>query len=115
MIVRADNTVRARVQDAVDRQGFKTHRNRKPVLAYINHGRWLADCVCNGGELVSEGEDMLCGSCGTISPVTFPDGKDEIERLLLLRVSPIYRHWRPGESEAEILAQNIDNGIWEDK
>ena len=40
------------------------------VLAYVNHGRWVADCACNGGELVAPDEMMLCGSCGARNTVT---------------------------------------------
>jgi hypothetical protein len=90
----------------------ETGRSDKPVLAYINDSRWVANCECGGGELVSEGQEMLCGSCGVVSPVKFPTKKkvEQLERLLEVR--PVRsRNWNLEETVDELLAQNIEHGI----
>ena len=94
---------------------YKTIRNRKTIYAYINQGRWVADCPCNGAEIVEPGEDMLCGSCSMVSTVAFPDEKtrQQIETALLKR-HPLKQNWTVEETVAELEAQNIENGLWED-
>ncbi len=84
------------------------------ISAYVNRGRWVADCACNGAELVAPGEEMLCGSCGARNTPKFPGPKkrDEISRLLLRR-DVFNQNWHPDETVDELLAQNIENGIWE--
>ncbi|MHB0922612.1 MAG: hypothetical protein ACYC3H_01430 [Bellilinea sp.] len=49
------------------------------VVARIDHGRWIADCECNGAEYVDPGEPVFfCLSClngsngGRLRPVKFP-------------------------------------------
>jgi hypothetical protein len=93
----------------------ETGRADKPVLAYVNHSRWVADCECGGSELVAEKQDMLCGSCGMVSPVKFPTKAKtaDIERLLEVRALG-NRNWNLEETVAELTAQNIENGIWEE-
>ena len=104
---------REEVVDKAVRGDFPSPKG-KPVVAYVNHDRWVADCVCGGAELVSPGEPMLCGSCGTTSKVGFPKDAQMIEKLLTVREPPA-RNWFPSETADELLAQNIENGIWEDK
>jgi hypothetical protein len=107
----ATDRTRNRIAKALASNNTPTRRNRKQVAAYINHGRWVADCPCNGAELVGPGEDMVCGSCGTISSVDFPDTAADIEKVLGLR-DPYNQNWHPGETVDELTAQNIENGLW---
>lgn len=83
------------------------------VMAYINHGRWVADCpACNGAELVEQGHRMLCGSCGAVHDVDWPSDIDEAETLLEQR--PVgHQHWdrHKGETVDTLAAENIDHGI----
>lgn len=62
-----------------------------PVIARIDHGRWIADCECKGAEYVDPDEPVfLCLSClnqgngGHMRPVKFPSPKDraKIEKNL---------------------------------
>ena len=73
----------------------------------------MADCPCNGAEIVEPDEKMLCGSCSTVSTVTFPDPKtrDKIESVLLRR-EPFNQNWNSDETVDELVAQNIENGIY---
>lgn len=92
-------------------------QNTDPVLAYINHGRWVADCAtpeCFGAELVG-GPTMVCASCGRESTVKYPAPKtrEKIEAALDVRLTA-NRNWYPEETVAELVAQNIDHGILPD-
>ena len=83
------------------------------VDAYVNWGRWVADCVCNGAELVAPDQEMVCGSCGARNTVTFPGqtirGKIEIA---LSRREPFNQNWYSDETVDELVAQNIEHGIY---
>lgn len=111
----ADKYVQARIESTITRMGVTPFKG-ETVLAYVNHDRWVADCLCNGAELVAPGETMLCGSCGAQHTVKFPGPKTraKIEHLLGLRETR-NRNWHPDETVSELEAQNIENGIWEDK
>lgn len=92
---------------------FKIHDGGGTIDAYVNHGRWVADCVCNGAELVVPNQEMLCGSCGTRNTVKFPGPKTrtKIEAALLQREAR-NQNWHPDETVDELVAQNIENGIY---
>ena len=91
---------------------FEVH-DGGPIDAYVNHGRWVADCACNGAELVAPGQEMLCGSCGARNQVKFPGPtmRDKIEAVLNPR-PPLRQNWYPDETVDELVAQNIDHGIY---
>ena len=84
------------------------------VNAYLNHGRWVADCACNGAESVRPDQNMKCGSCGVVSEVKFPDPKDieEAKRLLSKR-PPARQNWNhhKGEPVDALLIENIEHGL----
>ena len=73
-----------------------------PLLAYVNHGRWLVKCDCGRGSVLpaEPGEDVLCPLCEGWHSVEFPMLKSIIDRQLLLlpghRLNgPELRNWRP--------------------
>lgn len=96
------------------------------VAAYVNHGRWVADCPtpgCGGALCLSRQASLfLCPQCwnaangGQWMAVTFPAAKQQIEALLLRRpaaddwTAPA-RNWRPGESTAQLRAENAARGL----
>ncbi len=101
-----------RVEMVVAKSGVTPYTGTE-VLAYVNHGRWVADCACNGGELVAPDEQMLCGSCGARNTVKFPGAKTRSQvEAVLTRRSVMNQNWKPDETIAEITAQNIDNGLY---
>ena len=112
-MITATKKTQARVEQAVSKLGIVT-QSAEPAVAYVNHGRWVADCACNGGELVAPAETMLCGSCGRTHTVKFPGPKtrQKIEAALSQRV-PLNQNWHPDETVDELVAQNIENGMWE--
>lgn len=113
--VRQDNPSldREEVQRKAARGEVNTFKG-ETVDAYVNHGRWVADCpLCNGAELVAPGEAMLCGSCGATHTVVFPDHATDIEEALAKRPA-MKRNWNPDETVDELIAQNIERGIFPD-
>jgi hypothetical protein len=69
------------MQKAAIRRGIKLTNTmgESAVVARIDHGRWIADCECNGAEYVDPDEPIFyCLSClnieygGALRPVRFP-------------------------------------------
>lgn len=66
--------------------------------AYVNHGRWIADCPidCGGALALSPRQaSFACPECHTISQVEWPKDVDDIWEALLQRVAPRFRNWFP--------------------
>lgn len=106
----ADTYVHNRIQTSLARAGVKPWKGQT-VAAYLNHGRWLADCPCNGAELVAPDLPMVCGSCGAEHQVVFPTDRERIETILNKR-PVLNQNWLPDETVGELEAQNIERGIW---
>lgn len=74
-----------------------------PVTARIDHGRWIADCECNGAEYVDPEEPIFfCLSClnrehgGKLRPVKFPTA--EVRKKILAGLNPAnYYSWNERE------------------
>lgn len=91
-----------------------------PVVAYVSHGRWVADCPtpgCSGAMLLFFGAGFFCGNCLNVQTglkareVIWPEHREEIERLLLLRPVPQTRSWFPTEPVNNLVAENLEHGI----
>lgn len=66
--------------------------------AYINHGRWIADCPVEcGGALRLEPHQSVyhCPECRQITEVEWPADADEIMETLEKRIIPRTRNWFP--------------------
>lgn len=94
------------------------------VFAEVNHGRWIVRCpVCPSAALASERTKLfLCPECGSPEngnrwyAVIFPPFKRAIENVLLRRPmrNPNHaptRNWLPGETVADLVAENTLQGI----
>jgi len=109
----ADKYTRKRIETTLAKVGVVPY-DGGTVTAYLNHGRWVADCPCNGSELVAPGEEMLCGSCGAKHQPKFPGPKTKARiEVLLGRRDPFNQNWS-GETVSDLEAENIENGLWED-
>ena len=84
-----------------------------PILARIEHGRWIADCECRGAEFVDpEWPVFVCCSCGAgPRPVAFPGDRHQIESELMKRPVRPNRNWNPGETVADLRRENKERGI----
>lgn len=82
------------------------------LTAYVNNGRWVADCPCGAG--VSIHPDWQFAGClgcfGTFTVIRVPADWQVIERALLVR--PITnRHWLPFEDLDDLQRQNVDHDL----
>jgi hypothetical protein len=78
--------------------------NIRGVNAFVNHGRWIAQCECGGAEVVDpEDPFFLCLSClnaefkERMRLVRFPAGRGLVEAALMARKDPRTRNWAVGE------------------
>lgn len=85
------------------------------AFASINGGRWLVHCPfvgCNGAQYASfQDRRFWCVDCenravvGQWVEVVWPSNIEDIERALEVR--PLHsRHWLPGETIDDLIAQN---------
>lgn len=69
------------------------------VLAYVNHGRWVADCsrpACAGAESLSPRQaGFHCSNCQQLDDVTWPPNAADIWDVLQERPVPQTRNWFP--------------------
>lgn len=98
------------------------------VAAYINDGRWVAECPagCGGAIVVSETQAIfICPDCGSPEngnnwyAVDYPAQKGAIEQVLLKRPARApdrahLRHWLPSETVADLKRQNRSRGFPEE-
>lgn len=81
------------------------------VTAYLNHGRWVADCPCNSGILVDKGPGLyLCRECHTLNQITMHEDWQTVEMLTKDRL-PKHRNWTPGEPIGNLMAENVEHGV----
>lgn len=84
----------------------------KPLIAYVNHGRWIIKCECGGAEKAWEENLFMCQSCWNsghqhkLRLAVFPKNRVAIEQLLLVRPL-VNRNWLPGETLGQLKAENI--------
>lgn len=101
-------------------QQFLQRAGKKPVVrdatlgAYVNHGRWVADCLyCAGGVACwSENPRGCCLDCGSVYKIRFP--KDTARAVEVLEQRPeINRNWRPdaGETLGFLALENAENNL----
>ena len=81
--------------------------------AYVNHGRWVADCeACRSALRVSPGDEFTCLECGHHdADVFWPDDWADIDAVLALRPSILNRNWLPGETLDDLRAENLEHGL----
>lgn len=84
------------------------------VAAYVNHGRWVADCpACNGGIACwPDNPVCMCLDCGRTFTAAFPSKADVKKAVALLSERPTTaRNWMPQrESVSDLRAENAVNG-----
>jgi len=104
-----------------------------PVQAFVNFGRWLAECdLCGNHEYVDPDTPIFfCANCGNgdsraARPVEFPADRERIEKALIARpiapgvgrddvqrmmngipmIEGLEREWRPGVSVEKLEEEN---------
>ena len=88
------------------------------VAAYINRSSWSAICPhCGTSWFYEPPHPFFCAACmmqandGLSQPVAMPEGKAEIERLLIMRPVPDNRNWWPWETIDMLITENLEHGI----
>ncbi len=109
-------------------EAFHSPMKGKPIKAYINNGRWVANCPdpeCAGCEVVDYGDPVfMCLSCGNLRnkhggkirlyPVSFPrpNEREEIENILLKRKRRVNRNWKSDlETKEDLVKENKEYGL----
>jgi hypothetical protein len=89
-----------------------------PGLAYVNWGRWVADCPrqgCANALALERGQAVFeCagrGACGLVTDVEWPPNVWEIERFLAARPIASTRNWLPGETIHDLLFEGAAHGV----
>lgn len=94
-------------------------RPQGEVLAYVNHGRWVADCpFCSGAMLVSPRDPLFwCVYCRMEAnndwpmACVFPLNRADIEQTLLMRPALRNRNWFPEETVDRLVRENLDHQV----
>jgi len=84
------------------------------TTAYVNHGRWVADCPdidCPEAHQVSGGDVFQCVNCGASGVVEFPDCVDVVDAVLAVRPVPQTRNWTPDETVEDLQKENEIHGL----
>jgi hypothetical protein len=80
--------------------GLARRRDQRTVAAYVNHGRWVADCPeCRGGIACwDQLPSGTCPDCGGEYEVKWPapEVRAAAEAVLLGRAKRWHRNWWPG-------------------
>jgi hypothetical protein len=88
------------------------------VPAYVNWGRWVADCVrCPSAEQLNLMQPVfLCTECRTAAEIEWPSEEmaHGIQRLLLMRPNTTKQNWLPGETIIDLMRENAEHGIFSD-
>ena len=92
------------------------------MMAYLNYGHWIGDCAADDCEAVLYADRTACECrdetvcdhpaipCATPIEATFPPRRVDIDRLLNSRPRR-NRNWSPGETLADLKAENLLHGV----
>jgi hypothetical protein len=118
--VRDEAALRKRAGEQARRTGADLVESKTPLTAYVNHGRWVADCACGGG--VACDPAMSVAVCfghrdpddptGAISVVlhtriVWPAARAAIESALHGRPMNRNRNWTPKETAADLVRETL--------
>jgi hypothetical protein len=91
------------------------------AFAYVNHGRWVADCPfgCGGAE-VARADIFMCRECANVPnayrPIVLAWPSDEDVRAIEAALVPrpvVNRNWNLNESIGALLAENVEHGLFD--
>lgn len=91
----------------------EVHERRDPVQAFVNDGTWRIFCECGDAPAAHpKWSETRCFDCGAVHTRTvFPADVTGIEAALVLRPMSDNRFWDPGETAADLRAQNRSHGL----
>jgi hypothetical protein len=77
-----------------------------PTL-YVNHDRWVADCICGAAVCPFESGDAVCLGCGRRYKLKFPPQRAAIEQALAERPRLETRNWNPRRDADGNLVETV--------
>jgi hypothetical protein len=88
------------------------------VAVVVNDGRWIVQCpTCRSAQWAAKTDRrFMCVECGNADhghqwvTVEWPDEIEAIESALEAR-PPGNRHWLPGQTVADLVAENTAHGV----
>lgn len=123
LVVRRAGNYKTWINTELDNRWVGARANWKvqgdPVKAFIQRSSWVAKCPekdCNEQVIVDIDEPFYCPNCqnirngGFARPVSFPENREDIERVLLARAIPDTRNWKLSETIDDLKLQNIEHG-----
>lgn len=96
--------------------------------AELHWGRWIARCPrpgCANAEGLGPQDDGVAGGltfdafrcraevggCGLTARAVWPRNRRQLEAVAAARPVPGTRNWLPGQSYAELVAENLEHGV----
>ena len=122
--VKNEAALRKLAQTQAAKVGADVVESAVPLVASINHGRWIATCQCGGG--IACDPSMSIAVCflhrhpddPTMSletrihtAIVWPPNRGRLEALLNKRGLNRNRHWTADESEADLERENDAFGV----
>jgi hypothetical protein len=84
---------------------------RETVMAYLNNGRWVADCLCGAGMGAYPGWASRCFGCGAIYvDVIFPTAWEDGEDVIWERPR-VDHEWANGKTVTDLISENEAAGV----
>jgi len=92
---------------------FVVHDEHAPIAAQIRGNAWVIQCECGAGNATDpQWQIACCFACGAVHrQVVFPKDAAAIEKVLLERPKVQNRHWMPGETVDDLIAENVAHGV----
>lgn len=96
----------------------KTGPEEIAIPAYASAGRWVVACPdCNGAQYACRTDlRFMCNECANVAvsglwrPVTWPAEVADVEAVLEVR--PLgNQNWLPDEAVADLVTENVANGL----
>jgi hypothetical protein len=89
----------------------QTWESLVPIVAYVNHGRWVALCHwCKKGILTRPDWGVAyCAQCGAKYGkgwVKFPENHEEITKALVVRPDPETQNWDNKQTVDDLIREN---------
>ena len=122
--VTSEAALRAKATEQARRTGADVVESAVPIAAYVNHGRWLADCSCGAAVACEPGIDIaVCfghqdqddpsGAVETRihTSLVWPQNRGVIESALHKRPMNRNRNWRTDEDAAGLERENVASGL----
>ena len=96
---------------------WELDKSAPPLHAWIASSDWVVTCdTCREQIVIDFGEIYFCPNClnaahgGKARTVIYPEQREEIERVLVLRPDPNMRTWYPHETIDDLKRQNLEHG-----